>query len=319
MAAFTASQPLLFCDRETIHTKFIKDNRNYFQPIVNNEPCPVAGTNHKCPKSCTRTGNFYFYIWELLILGCAEFARLQVHGVKDNQSIADVLDTVKLEIGAIKTSPFASDQTRSYIVYQMNRREVKSKFPIIDKATGERTDKRGTRSDWIINLTLHPIWQTRYEYYRQSQQLIAAGYQSSQKLIEQVYGETVALGRDPASSEGARECFPMSNPKGENAIAPGQSNKLQRKGLPASTSNKLNSLTDVGSRYSLPKADDSERLAEFKQELAIAYKNNSWTKDGWQAMMLDTFSTSEITDLIDLDLLKAIANSGREKEKWCEF
>ena len=189
MAAYTASQPLHFCDRETIHTEFIKDSKNYFQPIEAAKPCPVAGTNHKCPKGCSRTGDFYFYIWELLQTGSPEFARLQVHGVKDNQSIADVLDTTKETVGAIKNSPFVSEETRTYMVYQMTRRLVKSKYPVMQETT--RTDKRKTKDDWIINLGLHPIWQTKYDYYRQSQQLQALNYAPSMKLIEQVYGENM--------------------------------------------------------------------------------------------------------------------------------
>ena len=189
MAAYTASRPLHFCDRETIHTKFIADSQNYFAPIEANEPCPVAGTNHKCSLGCTRTGDFYFYIWELLLAGSAEFCRLQVHGVEDNQSIAKVLDETKEDIGAIKNSPFVNEETRGNIIYLLSRRSVQSKYPIME---GEkRSQKRGTKENWIINLQLHPIWLNPYNYYQQSKQLQAANYQPSQKLIEQVHGENL--------------------------------------------------------------------------------------------------------------------------------
>lgn len=187
MAAYTASQPLHFCDRSTIHTKFIQDNKNYFQPIEASDPCPVAGTNHKCPKGCSYTGDFYFYIWELLLTGSPEFARLQVHGIKDNQNIAGYLDEVKASVGSIKTSPFASDETRTYIIYQMTRRTVKSKYPVMEGE--QRTTKRGTKEDWIVHLNLHPIWQRRYDYHTSIKQLQAANHKPSMKLIEQVHGE----------------------------------------------------------------------------------------------------------------------------------
>lgn len=262
MAAYSASQPLHFCDRSTIHTKFISDDQNYVQPIEANDICPVAGTNHKCPKGCSTTGDFYFYIWELLLTGSPEFARLQVHGIKDNQNIANFLDEVKANIGSIKTSPFANEETRTYIIYQMTRRVVKGKFPIIE--AGQRTSKRGTKDDWIVHLNLHPIWQRRYDYYNSAKQLQAANHQPSMRLIEQVHGEGYI---EPASVA---------------TIAP---------------------------------AIDLDR---YKEDLADHYKNNAWTRAGWQAMMRDIFKTTVLSEALDLDLLKAIASSAEERDKWCE-
>ena len=204
MAAFSASRPILFCDRSTIHTRFIdtKDRRGniYFQPIESSDPCPVAGTNHECPNRCGRTGDFYFYIHELVMQGYAEFARLQVHGVADNQNIATVLDEVKASIGAIKTSPFVSESTRTYIVYEMTRALSQYKYPI--KQGGVRTDKRGIKDDWIINLSLHPIWLNKYQNYTSQQQLLSAGMRPSVKLIEQIH--------DPALIEPASTLLPAS-------------------------------------------------------------------------------------------------------------
>ena len=299
MAVFTASQPKLFCDGQTIHTEFIQDAKNYVQPIESNKPCPVAGTNHKCPNGCNRTGDFYFYIWELLLAGYSEFARLQVHGVEDNQSIADFLDNTKLEIGAIKNSPFSSDETRTYIIYEMTRRQVKSKYPILEN--GQRTAKRGTKDDWIINLNLHPIWQRRYDYARQSQQLIASGYQPSQKLIEQVYGETAIASQSKVSSSVLRGSTWSGNPTVSHAqfLVPSNLRGLRR----LETSNqKLET-----------------NLVRFKQDLAIAFKNNGWTKDGAMAMMQKEFNAVEVSEDLDLELLMAIAKSEEERAKWCDF
>jgi hypothetical protein len=191
MSAYNASRPILFCDRQTIHTKFIEQKDSfggvYFQPIEVEEACPVAGTNFECPNKCARNGDFYFYIWELMILGYAEFARLRVHGVADNQNIASVIDEVKASVGAIKSSPFVNEETRGYILYQMSRRKVESKYPIKTKQ-GIRTDKRGTKEDWVIHLGLHPTWLDRYQNYLSAQKLLAVNLTPSTRLITQVYG-----------------------------------------------------------------------------------------------------------------------------------
>jgi len=211
MASFNASRPLLFCDRARIHTKFIEAKSQtggiYYQPIEGNDPCPVSGNNFDCPNKCSRTGDFYFYIYELLLLGYSDLARIQVHGVSDNQHLAEFLDQTKADIGAIKKSPFVSEETRQYIIYQMVRRKVQAKFPI--KEGGVRTAKRGTKEDWIINLTLHPIWQKRYDYHKQAQNLIAENYQPSMKLVEQIHGSGLI---SPALSTAT--ALPSANPQG---------------------------------------------------------------------------------------------------------
>ncbi len=190
MAAYNASRPILFCDRATINTRFVekKDPYDgiYFQPIEAEETCPVAGTNFDCPNKCARVGDFYFYIWELMLAGYAEFARLRVHGVADNQHLASVIDEVKASIGAIRTSPFVSEETRTCIVYQLSRRKVQSKYPV--KENGVRTAKRGTKDDWVVNLALHPMWLDKYQNHLSARQLIAANLEPSLKLITQVHG-----------------------------------------------------------------------------------------------------------------------------------
>lgn len=272
MAAFSASRPILFCDREKVHTRFVEKRSPaggiYFDQIRANENCPVAGTNFDCQNGCNRVGNFYFYIYELLLLGYADFARLQVHGVKDNQHIADFLDSTKLQIGSIKISPFVSEETRQYIIFKLTRRKVASKFPVME--AGKRTAKRGTKDDWICNLTLNEIWQRRYDYHQQAQNLIAANYQPSMRLIEQVHGEGLILQPE------------------RNKVA------------------------------ALP-SPDSAKLKAYKERLAEAYKNNNWLKEGWAAMMMDAFGTTNVSENLDLNLLMAIAESGEQRDEWCEF
>lgn len=200
MAAYNASRPILFCDREYINTEFIEQKDPfggiYFQPIEAEKPCPVAGTNFDCPNKCARTGDFYFYIYELMELGYAEFCRLRVHGVADNQHLASVIDETKEALGVIRTSPFVSEETKTYIIYELSRRKVQSKYPV--KEGGVRTAKRGTKDDWVLNLALSPKWLNRYQSYQSTQQLIAANIEPSLKLITQVYGAGLIA---PASSE----------------------------------------------------------------------------------------------------------------------
>ena len=198
MAAYNASRPILFCDRDRINTKFIEQKdpfgNIYFQPWQSDDPCPVAGTNFECPKGCSRTGDFYFYIYELLLQGYSEFARLQVHGVADNQNIASVLDETKASIGAIKNSPFVSEQTRTYIIYEMTRSRSTYKYPI--KQGGIRTAKRGTKEDWIVSLALHPIWLNKYNYHLSHHKLIESGITPSLKLIEQIHDRSLVSSGD---------------------------------------------------------------------------------------------------------------------------
>ena len=272
MAAFTASRPLHFCDREQIYLKFNSDEQNYFQPQKVAEPCPVAGTNHKCPKNCEVVGNFYFYIYELLVDGYSDIARLQVGGIEDNRHIAGKLDAIAKEIGSIKQSPFSSYETRTYIIYQLTRRAVQSKYPILDG--DRRTQKRGTKEDWIVNLNLHPLWLEKYNSYRQMQEIKALNLKPSLKLIEQVHG-TDAIEISGSAYPPLLASHPQSSPH--------------------------------------------HNLEEFKKELAIAFKNNGWDKQGALAMMRSYFQTSEVTSNLDLELLLSIARSAEEKDKWCEF
>lgn len=199
MAAYSASSPLLFCDRETINTKFVQSKdpygNLYYQPHKTSEPCPVAGTNFKCPKGCSRTGDFYFYLYELLLQGYADFCRLQVHGVADNQTIATVLDETAASIGTIKQSPFVSEQTRTYIIYELTRSQSQYKFPVLEN--GKRTGKRGTKEDWIVSLSLHPLWLNKYNYHMSRQQLIKSGVNPSPKLIEQICDRSLVAAAVP--------------------------------------------------------------------------------------------------------------------------
>lgn len=281
MAAYNASRPILFCDRATINTRFVekKDPYDgiYFQPIEAEETCPVAGTNFDCPNKCARTGDFYFYIWELMLAGYAEFARLRVHGVADNQHLASVIDEVKASIGAIRTSPFVSEETRTCIVYQLSRRKVQSKYPV--KENGVRTAKRGTKDDWVVNLALHPMWLDKYQNHLSARQLIAANLEPSLKLITQVHGAGLIA---PASSESGVLKDTASH------IQSLESNyyKLQ------TTNSELWTMTD-------------EHLAELK----ALWQANGWTKSALEELLFSYFGVS------DRESIKSLSETDFERLK----
>lgn len=196
MTAYNSSSILSLCDRETIHTEFVETKDEfgnvYRQPVKGDKRCPVAGTNQKCPRGCAMTGNFYFYILELLMAGSSQLCRLQTHAIEDNQSIANYLDLVKAEIGTIKQSPFVAEDTKSYIVYRLSRKEMSLSRPVIE--AGKRTGKRFRKPDWVVAIELHPIWKNRYESLKQIQQLqLLPGHEINPKLIQQVYGSGLLL------------------------------------------------------------------------------------------------------------------------------
>jgi hypothetical protein len=291
MAAYNASRPILFCDRATINTRFIerKDPQGgiYFQPIEAEETCPVAGTNFDCPNKCARTGDFYFYIWELMLAGYAEFARLQVHGVADNQHIASVIDEVKASIGAIRTSPFVSEETRTCIVYQLSRRKVSSKYPV--KEGGVRTAKRSTKDDWVVNLALHPMWLNKYQNHLSAQQLLAGNMQPSLKLITQVHG----AGLIARQSVGE-----VSSLKGTVEGAT-ESNEYQLTSN-ASDVNRYSLIVNQKSQYEqrdLPVwSMNEEKLAELKS----LWQAHGWTKSALEELLFSYFNISDRASIMDL-------------------
>jgi len=183
------------CDRETIHTEFVdtpdKMGNHYRSPVAGSNPCPVAGTNHRCPNGCTLNGDFYFYILELLLAGSSLLCRLQTHSIQDNIYLAQVLDSVKAEIGSIKKSPFVSEETRSYVVYRFSRKEIPVSRPVIDKATKLRTENRFASTDWALSLELHPLWRNKYDRTLQLEQLQSVQVAPSNRLLADIYGESI--------------------------------------------------------------------------------------------------------------------------------
>jgi hypothetical protein len=303
MAAYNASRPILFCDRETINTRFIEEKDPfggvYFQPVEASEPCPVAGKNFKCQHQCSSTGDFYFYIWELMQAGYAEFARLRVHGIQDIQNIASVLDEVKSRVQSIRDSPFCSEETKSYILYQLSRRQVASKYPVFEN--GVRTDKRGTKQDWIIHLSLHPLWLNKQQSYLATQQLLAANLQPSLKLIQEVHGSLIVnpqqgqaalplLGAVAHGTKASAACDPQDRaaplPKQEDiSIIPQAGNQ-----------NTATTVPETSIVEAPPWSVGDQELAELK----AIWQAHGWNKSALEELLVSYFDVCDRDGIMKL-------------------
>ena len=193
MVAFKGNKIQSLCNRETIFTEFVdapdRMGHIYRQPTLSNKPCPVAGTNHKCPNNCVLNGDFYFYINELLVAGSSQLCRLRTHSIADNIAIASRLDEIEDSIGCIKTSPFVCEETRGYVVYRLSRKEKPLSRPVIQNK--KRTGNRFISPDWGLHLELHPLWKMKYDAWLQMQELEKRRLSPSRKLITSVYGDDV--------------------------------------------------------------------------------------------------------------------------------
>lgn len=193
MTRYSGSRIVSLCDRETIHTTYIETNdvmgSIYYQPIESKEGCPVAGTNHKCPLKCSLTGNFYFYIYELLLSGSSQYCRLQTHSFKDNIAIADTLDRVNDQVGHFRKSPFITEETRHYMVYRLTRKEMPLSRPVVQ--SGKRTGNRFNSTNWELYLELHPIWKNKYDSWLQLQQIEQRSLAPSNRLLTDLYGSNI--------------------------------------------------------------------------------------------------------------------------------
>lgn len=287
MSRYNAAGIVSLCDRETIHTEFIetKDWKGgiYRAPVKGDKLCPVAKTNHKCPHGCTLTGNFYFYILELLLAGSSKLCRLQTHAIEDNQAIASLLDEVQEDIGAIKKSPFTSEDTRSYIVYRLARKEMQLSRPVIE-GKGEnavRTGKRFRKSDWAVSLELHPIWQNKYYHWLQAQELQARNLALPSKVTRGIYGN------DFVEAE-YRQIEQVSRKYNGQRLLP---------------------------VWQITSADI--------QELRSLWQQNNWTEEGLMALLRSRFGLSsrnfDSLTRQQFEELKMALGSPEAKEIFCDF
>ncbi len=191
MELHNASGLLHKCDRSSIYLQM----QEYEDPFGHkrkraidcDKPCPVAGTLEDCPHKCSKTGNLYFYVPELLEAGLNRLGCLSVHSYSDLIGITQKLQAYEQQFGSIKKPPFASPQTFNLIPYKLSRTEIKIKRPVLDD-DGKRTGKKADGSTtWAVQLEILPSWLAQWQNYQRLNEIKQLGFAPSPLLIEQVY------------------------------------------------------------------------------------------------------------------------------------
>ena len=304
MIAFKGNKIQSLCDRETIFTEFVETKNEfgdiYRSPKESSHPCPVAGTNHKCPRGCTLNGDFYFYILELVLEGSSQLCRIKTHSIQDNIAIAQILDEVKEEIGDIKKSPFTSEETRSYVVYRLGRKEIPLSRPKMEQ--GKRTGNRFISPDWALSLELHPIWKNKYFNWLQYEQLHQRAIAPSVRLLEGIYGEKVLTPGE--QNKVASTALRAQVPKGIHfAIA---SSKLNTNHLETLNGDQKSSEKPLATSYSLLATSKSSSWDHYRDRLAIAYKTNNWNQEEFQELLRSHFGKENVDESWAIDKLETL-------------
>ncbi len=170
LTTFKKNRPLWFCDKKTIHTKFLEETG---KPVKTDTPCLAKSPNHDCPKNCKPFGSFYFEILELAHFEIHLTCRLQVSGIGDIIYIADFLEKTQKQYGAIRSSPFFSTNTRTFKVYCLSRIAKTSSYK---------------RTNYPVFLQLHPLYLKEYNGYLAAQELKRQGVSVPIKLLAQIHG-----------------------------------------------------------------------------------------------------------------------------------
>lgn len=118
LATYKNNKPLWFCDKKNIHTQFLGERG---RPVKVNNPCFADSLYTECPRKCKEFGSFYFEILELALFEIHQTCRLQLTSIQDIIFIADFLEKINNQYGAIRKSSFFSTRTRNYMVYSMSR------------------------------------------------------------------------------------------------------------------------------------------------------------------------------------------------------
>ena len=268
MAGYKGVEIQRICDRVTIHTEFVdapnKVGSHYRQPVVGEKECPVKGTNHDCPLGCKLNGDFYFYILELALAGSSQLCRLRTHALDDNKAIAKVLDAAKVEIGAIKKSPFFNEETRTYSVYRLARQEVDVIRPVVKQKI--RTGGKYKATDWVISLELHPIWKSRYDSWQLTNYLQSQRLSPSRGLLESVYGS--------------------------NSLAPAIDVEYQVEPEPKKLAASPTATPLVPQEVVLHSFD----WEEVRQEVLRVYRENHWQAKEFQQLIINNFNRQKFDE-----------------------
>ena len=178
MELHNASGLIHKCDRSSIYLQ-MQEYQDPFghkrkRAISSNKPCPVAGTLEDCPHKCSKTGNLYFYVPELLEAGLNRLGCLSVHSYSDLVGITQKLQAYEQQFGSIKTPPFASPQTFNLIPYKLSRTKIKIKRPILNN--GKRTGKKAEGTTWAVQLEILPSWLVQWQNYQRLSEIQQLGF-----------------------------------------------------------------------------------------------------------------------------------------------
>ena len=170
LAPYKNNKPLWFCDKKTIHTKFIGERG---RPVKTNDLCLAQSVYDDCPRKCKEFGSFYFEIFELAMFEIHQTCRLQLTSINDLIFLADFLEKTQKEYNALRKSPFFSTQTKTFMVYSLSR---------IAKSNSYK------RFNYPIFLQLHPLWLKEYNAYLTGTELRNQGLVVPQKLLPFIHG-----------------------------------------------------------------------------------------------------------------------------------
>lgn len=171
--------------KEEYETKF-GDVRSRF--IKCNEPCPVAGTQEKCPLGCGDTGTLYFYMPGLLDFGHNALCSLVLSGEFNIRETTAKLYEIEEQFGTIKDVQ-GSPSTYNAVLFKLGRYTANRPHPIIHNK--KRTGKTKLVPTHLISLQIDHHWLSFYQNMQQMNQVRALGYKPDIKMIQQIYGEVV--------------------------------------------------------------------------------------------------------------------------------
>jgi hypothetical protein len=188
MVAFTKSQFVLECDRETIYKKTITETDNQFGVYRSikdvNEPCPMAGQHlaKPCKYKCVKQAKLYIYIKEIFDAGYMLPAELEFHGFEDMDTSTGILaqmDKWKEQFGTVTESPFVREISHplhvgltvnsKHIPFILTRSKVTIKKPS-DKKGEKRSGNNYAAPTWKIECNPDPDWVIALAIWKRNQE-----------------------------------------------------------------------------------------------------------------------------------------------------
>lgn len=176
------------CDRRNIYKEKIPRQtpfgiKNQF--VDCQKPCPVAGTDDKCPQGCNDTGTLYFFLPELDRAGYTCMCSLVLSGEYNIRELSAKLATIKQQFGHIGIIPGMPFPFNS-VVFDLGRYSAMRKHPTFEN--GKRSGKTTDKLTHLVSLDINPSWIDGYNKARKVVDLRSLGGKPSVKMIEQVFG-----------------------------------------------------------------------------------------------------------------------------------